>query len=118
MFDLKKAQRIFIAVGYTDLRQGIDGSAAGQGKTVVDLHLRVRGCPFRNLPVAGAAAEIGLFQLREVGKRGDVPLADNSRDRGGVGGKPAPAELHLGAAEERGSNPRTLLIGAGDSRKQ
>ena len=25
MFDLKKAQRIFIAVGYTDLRQGIDG---------------------------------------------------------------------------------------------
>ena len=25
MFDLSKAQRIFIAVGYTDLRQGIDG---------------------------------------------------------------------------------------------
>ena len=25
MFDVKKAQRIFIAVGYTDLRQGIDG---------------------------------------------------------------------------------------------
>ena len=25
MFDLKKTQRIFIAVGYTDLRQGIDG---------------------------------------------------------------------------------------------
>ncbi len=25
MFDLSRAQRIFIAVGYTDLRQGIDG---------------------------------------------------------------------------------------------
>ena len=25
MFDLSKAQRIFIGVGYTDLRQGIDG---------------------------------------------------------------------------------------------
>ena len=25
MFDLKKAERIFIAIGYTDLRQGIDG---------------------------------------------------------------------------------------------
>lgn len=25
MFDLKKAQRIFIAIGYTDLRLGIDG---------------------------------------------------------------------------------------------
>ena len=25
MFDLSKVQRIFIAVGYTDLRQGIDG---------------------------------------------------------------------------------------------
>ena len=25
MFDLKKVQKIFIAVGYTDLRQGIDG---------------------------------------------------------------------------------------------
>ena len=28
MFDLTKAERIYIAVGYSDLRHGIDGFAA------------------------------------------------------------------------------------------
>ena len=98
--------------------QRVDGPAARQGKTVVDLHLRVCRGPFSQFSVAGAAPEIGLFQLCEVDKRGNIPLGDDGGDRGAVGGNAPPAQLHLGAAEERGSDPRSLLIGAGDPREQ